>query len=237
MDTCISAPLLGRVKSWELMALGITGWCALYSTALITGGSSSAAIGHAQGGCFAAAMVLAGIEARRCKKAHPNRVDSLAWASGICTEQINQTIALDALQRELRVEPCLPVEIELGFGVRAINAGRNVVFETSRWREPVIDVAHVRATEENRQQVSAAHAIIVSAGHPDDDARIFARSHPVSFICGKEFKNMFDFGLPLEGTTEFRSKNSHRPSRLRFFRRLAQRCRSAATSDRRLRSE
>jgi hypothetical protein len=233
METCISAPILARVKFWQLVALGIAGWCALYSTALITWGTGRAAIGHAQGACFAAAMVLAGWEARRCKKKLPNPPDPLQWAHGLCTEQINQTIALNALQKEIRVEPSLPQETDLGFGVRTVNAGRIVVFETSRWREPVINARHVQTADVNRQLISAAHAIIVGAGQPDRDAQTLARSRPVSFLCGKEFKNMFDFGLPLEGTTEFRSKTSRRPAALRFFPRLAQRCRSAFTSARR----
>ena len=59
MKKCASAPFLSRVKSWQLIGLGISGWCTLYSVAMITWGASSFKIGNAQGGCFAATMALA----------------------------------------------------------------------------------------------------------------------------------------------------------------------------------
>jgi hypothetical protein len=238
-ETCVSAPLLSRVKSWQLIGLGISGWCTLYSVAMITWGASSITIGHAQGGCFAATMTLAGFEAKRHKKGIPIPEDPLQWASGISTEHLNQAIAQTMQQREFRVEPCHALETELGFGVRAINAGRTVVFETSRWKEPIIDVLHAQTTEENRKKTSAVRAVIVSAGKPDEGAQTFAKTHPVSFLGGQELKDMFNAGKPIEekpGTAQ-RPKTGFIPMVLGFIPRLTQRCRSAIASSRRNKSK
>jgi hypothetical protein len=218
-----SAPLLSRVKSWQLVALGISGWCTLYSVAVITWGASSVKIGNAQGGCFAAAMALAGFEVRRYRKGIPTPIpeDPLQWISGVSTEQLTQVIAQTMQSREFRVEPCHPIETELGFGVRAINGGRTMVFETSRWKEPVIDEFHAQTTEENRKKTSAARAIIVGAGNPDEGALTFAKTHAISFLAGKELKDMFTVAKPVEekaGTA--RPPKPSRISRvLGFFRR------------------
>ena len=206
MDTYASAPLLSRVKSWQLIGLGISGWCTLYSVAIITWGASSFTIGNAQGGCFAITMTLAGIEARRYKKGTPVPVsaDPLKWAGDISTENVNHTIAVAMLLKGFRVEPCHALETELGFGARAVKAGRTMVFETGRWKEPVIDALHAQTTEENRKKVSAAVAVIVGAGNPDEGAQIFAKTHPVNFLSGKELKDMLNVkesGEEKAGTT------------------------------------
>jgi hypothetical protein len=202
---------------------------------VITGGASSFRIGHAQGACFAAAMILAGVEARRYKKPLAAAVNPLQWASAISTEHLNQAVAQAVLQREFRVEPCAPLETELGFGVRAVNSGRTMVFETARWQESVIDVPHVQTTEENRIKVAAARAIIVGAGNPDPEARIFARAHPVSFLCGKELKELFDLEKSMvdKAGTAQPPKLSFLSGALSFFPRLVRRCRPAAASSRR----
>ena len=237
MESYASAPLLSRVKSWQLVGLGLSGWFTLYSAALITWaarGARSVTIGNAQGGCFAATMALAGVEARRYRKAAPIPEDPLQWVSGISTEHLNQTIALTMQQREFRVEPCHELETELGFGVRAISAGRSIVFETARWKERVIDVLHAQTTEENRTKVSAARAVIVGAGDPDKDAQAFARTHPVSFLGGQELKDMLNAGKPVEAQTP---KISLLPMMLGSFSRLTRRCRSAIASPRRKKSK
>jgi hypothetical protein len=239
MKKCASTPFLSRVKSWQLIGLGISGWCILYSVAMISWGASSFNIGNAQGGCFAATMALASYEARRCKKGtSPIPADPLQWVSGISTEHLNQAIAQTMQQREFRVEPCQALETELGFGVRVINAGRTMVFETSRWQEPVIDALHVQTTDENRRKISATRAVIVGAGNPDEDARAFAKTHPVSFLGGKELKDMLNVGKPVEETTETARppKTPLLPMMLGFFPRLIQRHRSATASARRRKS-
>ena len=203
MGTSVSAPLLSRVKPWELVGLGLTGWCTLYSVAVLTWGASSLTIGNAQGGCFAATMTLAGYEARRYRKSIPAPIpeDPLQWTGGVSTEHLTQTIAQIMQAREVRLEPCHALETELGFGVRAISAGRSMVFETSRWLEPVIDEPHAQTTEENRKKVSAARAIIVCAGKPDEGALTFAKTHAVSFLAGKELKDMFTAAKPVDEKT------------------------------------
>jgi hypothetical protein len=190
MGTHVSAPFLSRVKSWQLVGLGISGWCTLYSVAVLTWGASSFFIGNAQGGCFAATMTLAGVEAKRCKKMNLKPEDSLQWTSGISTEFINQIIATILQTREFRVEACKPSERGMGFGVRGVNSGRTVIFETARWKEPVIDLQHVQDTEENRKKVAADHAVIVSAGNPDEEAKNFVQTKPVEFFGGDQLKNM-----------------------------------------------
>jgi hypothetical protein len=239
MATCVSAPLLSRVKSWQLVGLGLSGWCTLYSVAIITWGTSSVKIGNAQGGCFAATMALASVEARRYKKGIPIPADPLQWVNGISTDHLNQTIAQTMEQREFRVEPCQALETELGFGVRAINSGRTMVFETSRWKEPVIDVVHAQTTEENRKKVPAALAVIVGAGTPDEGAQTFAKTHPVSFLVGKELKDMLGAGKPAgeKVGTAARPKIHLIPMVLGFFPRLAERGRSAIASSRRKKSK
>ena len=223
METCVSAPLLSRVKSWQLIGLGLSGWCTLYSVAVITWGASSVTIGNAQGGCFAITMTLAGFETRRYKKAIPIPEDPLQWIGGVSTEQLTQTIAQTMQSREFRVEPCQALETELGFGVRAINAGRTMVFETNRWKEPVIDEFHAQTTEENRKKVSAARAIIVGAGKPDEGALTFAKTHAISFLAGKELKDMFTVVKPMDekAGTAPRPKTPLIPRMVSFFRRSA----------------
>jgi hypothetical protein len=235
MVTCVSAPLLSRVKSWQLVGLGISGWCTLYSVALITCGASSFRIGNAQGGFFAATMALASFEARRYKKEAPIPVDPFQWISGISTENLNQTIAHTMQQRQFRVEPCHALETGLGFGVRAVNSGRTMVFETSRWQERVIDVLHAQTAEENRKEVSAALAVIVSAGNPDEAAQTFARTHSISFLSGQELKAMFDAGKPVneKAGASPRSRPPVIPKVLGFFSWLMRRGRPATASSRR----
>lgn len=192
MDMTKSAPLLSRVKSWQLVGLGISGWVALYSAAVISWGASSLIIGNAQGGCFAVTMTLAGVEARRFQKPASIPVDPLQWTGGVSTEQVNQVIAQTLKSQDVRVEEPHRAEAEMGFGVRAINAGRTLVFETSRWKEPVIDLQHATTTDENRIKIHADQAIIVGAGKPDEAARGFIATHPaIKFLIGQELKGLF----------------------------------------------
>jgi hypothetical protein len=189
MDKSVSAPLLSQVKSWQLVGLGISGWCTLYSVAILTWGTSSALIGNAQGGCFAATMTLAGLEAKRYRKsALPT--DPLQWTVGISTEYVNQAIATLLLTRQFHIESCRNNENEMGIAVRGVNSGRTVVFETGRWREPIIDLDHVQATEENRRKAGADLAVIVSAGNPDENAKNFVRTVPVEFLAGNQLKEL-----------------------------------------------
>lgn len=203
MDQPLSAPLLGRVRFWPLLiALGIAGWCAVYSVALLSWSGVSTVAGNAQGGCFALAMTLAGVEARRYQK---NGLDAPAaafqWAEGISAEYVNQILAGALKKTDARVETCLALEIELGFGVRAVQAGRTMVFETVRWKEPAIDLAHARTTEENRRKIAADLAVIVGVGAPDKAAQAFAETRPVQFLVGPELRTML-------GATKPVSKNS-----------------------------
>jgi len=196
MEARISAPLLSRVKSWQLVGLGISGWVTLYSAAVITWGTSSTVVGNAQGGFFAITMTLAGLEAKRFKKRNQFPTDPLQWVSGITTEQLNQTFTQLLQEREFSVEAPHPMEVKMGFGVRAVNAGRTLVFETGRWKEPVIDLLHAKTTEENRKKVFADFAILVGAGTPDEDTRLFVKFHPVQLFVGDELKNMLHAETP-----------------------------------------
>lgn len=187
----VTSPLLGRVRTWQLLVgLGISGWCTLYSVAVISWGANSVLVGNSQGGCFAVAMTLAGVEARRQKKCPPQRTDPLQWTQSIPTELLNQTITRLLQSSNSLVEPCRSIETELGFGVRAVNLGRTMVFETGRWKEPFIDLNHTQITEENRKKVSADLAIIVGAGTPDDEARLYVEARPLQFLVGDELKNL-----------------------------------------------
>jgi hypothetical protein len=191
MDQQVSAPILGRVRFWPLLvALGVAGWCAIYSVALLSWNGVSILAGNTQGGCFAFAMTLAGMEARRQKKDLAAPANALEWAEGISTEFVNQTIAGALKNTGARVETCLALEIELGFGVRAVQAGRTMVFETARWKEPVIDLSHVHSTEENRRKIAADLAVIVGAGTPDKAAQAFVETRPVQFLAGPELRAM-----------------------------------------------
>jgi hypothetical protein len=191
MEANISAPLLSRLKSWQLVLLGISGWVTLYSVAIIFWGASSFTVGNAQGGCFAGAMTLAGVEVRRFQKGGSTPVDPLQWVCNISTEQLNQTLAQNLQTQELLVEAPHPVEAGMGFGLRAVKGGRTFVYETAHWKEPIIDLLHVKTTEENRSKIRADLAIIVGAGTPDEDTKNFVNSHPVKLLVGKELKNMF----------------------------------------------
>ena len=186
------APLLARVKSWQLVGLGLSGWCTLYSVALITWGASSGMVGNAQGGCFAATMTLASFEAKRYRTRSATPVDPLQWISSVPTEHLNQTIAQVMQKRDFRIEPCQPSDAEMGFGVRAVNAGRTMIFETEHWKKPVIDLLHAQTTEENRRKALADLAIIVSAGKPNEEAKAFVKSRPLQFLVDQELKAMFN---------------------------------------------
>jgi hypothetical protein len=185
-----SAPLLSRVKSWQLVGLGLSGWCTLYSIALLSWGASSALIGHAQGGCFAGVMTLAGVEARRYRKGG-TFTGTANWIEGLPTAQLNQTLTQVLQRQEYLIETSLPPEKDMGFGVRAVKAGRTMVFETGRWQEPIINLAHTQSTEENRKKVMADIAYIVSLGLPDDEARNFAKSHPIRFLGRRDLMEKF----------------------------------------------
>jgi len=192
MDARNAAPILSRVRLWHLIGLGISGWVTLYSAAVITWGASSFTVGNAQGGCFAITMTLAGLESRRFKPTNPIPSDSLHWIKGATTEQLNENITHLIRQEEFQVEAIQPVEAEMGFGVRAVNSGRTLVFETGRWREPFVDLPHVESTEANRKKVRADLAIIVTAGILKEGESLdeFLLNHPVQFVMGEEFKNL-----------------------------------------------
>ena len=187
-----SAPLLGQIKSWQLVAFGITGWCTLYSVALLAWGASSNLVGNSQGGCFAATMTLASLEANRHKKRGPQPTDPLQWMGTVSTDQLNQILARTMEKREFRVEPCHRLETELGFGLRVINSGRAMVLETARWTEPVVDLRHAQATEANRKLVHADLAVIVGAGSADAETRTFVKTCPVKLLVGDELKALVD---------------------------------------------
>jgi len=190
MESSVSAPLLSRIKSWQLVGLGISGWVTLYSAAIITWGASSNIVGNAQGGCFATTMTLAGLEASRFKRGDSIPADPLQWVHGFPTELFNQTLTQVMQKQEYAIENSTELEIELGFGVRAVKAGRTVVFETSRWKEPVIDLSHALTTESNRKRVRADVAVLVGVGTPDDQTRTFAKSHPLQLLAGQKLKHL-----------------------------------------------
>jgi hypothetical protein len=202
MAVITPAPLLSRIKSWQLVWLGISGWIALYSVAILSWGGCSFLVGNSQGGCFATAMTLAGVEARRFQRKNMIPLDPLQWTGSISTEQLNQAVAESLRKQELMVEGLHPYEISLGFGLRAVKAGRTFVFETARWREPVIDLLHAQTTEENRTKVRADIAIIVSAGKPDQETQVFVKSHPVKLLAGKELRAVFPEEKPQEKPSE-----------------------------------
>ena len=190
MATPDSASVLNKIKSWQLVSFGISGWITFYSMALISWGASSAIIGHTQGGFFAVTMTLAGVEASRLKKGNQASTDPLQWAREFTTEQVNSSIYQAMKKQEFLVELPHRIEAEMGIGLRTVKAGRTMVFETGRWQEPVIDVNHARTTDENRKQLRADYAIIVSVGAPDADAQAFVKTHPIQLLAGKELKAM-----------------------------------------------
>ena len=132
-----SAPLLSRVKSWQLVGLGISGWVTLYSAAIITWGTSSTIVGNTQGSFFAVTMGLAGLESKRFKKTNTTPTDPLQWVGDITAERLNQTITQVLQEQAFRVEAPHAIEANMGFGVRAVKAGRTLVFETGRWQEVI----------------------------------------------------------------------------------------------------
>jgi hypothetical protein len=142
-------------------------------------------IGNAQGGCFAIAMTLAGVEARRLRKGPVAPVDPF---SGVTTAQIDQTVLSHAKARAMRIEPLHAAEKQLGFTLRAVGAGRTLVYETERWHESAIDLTHVQAADENRRKVHADLAVIVSVGKPDEQAIAYVQTHPVQLFDRKELK-------------------------------------------------
>lgn len=200
MSNTADAPLLSRVKSWQFIGLGLSGWCTLYSVALLTWGASSTLIGNTQGGCFAVSMALAGVESRRYRKntTQPVEVDTIEWAGAVSAERLHQVITNFILRSDWRVEPCREFEKGMGFGVRGVNTGRTVVFETARWTEPVIDLAHVQSTEENRHKATADLAVVVGVGQPDEQARNFVATHPLQLLAGQELKDMLKSEMPPE---------------------------------------
>ncbi len=117
-------------------------------------------------------------------------MDPLHWTGGMTTDQLNQTVAQTVRKQDLKVEALHPFEASLGFGLRAVKAGRTFVFETNRWKEPVIDLDHAKATEENRSKIRADFAVIVGAGKPDHETQMFVNAHPVKLLVGREFKKM-----------------------------------------------
>jgi hypothetical protein len=199
METSISAPLLRRIKSWQLICLGISGWVTLYSVAIINWGACSFVVGNTQGGSFAAVMTLAGLEAKRRQK---GSMDLLQWAGGITTEELNLALTKTLHENELFLEALHPNEAQMGFGLRAVKSGRTFLFETGRWKEPVIDLLHAKTTEENRNISNADFAVIVGAGTPDEDTKIFANTHPVKLLVGEELKALFNEEKPSDKSAE-----------------------------------
>jgi hypothetical protein len=112
---------------------------------------------------------------------------------------LNRALAQNLQAQELRVEAPHRSEASMGFGLRAVKAGRTLIYETARWKEPVIDLLHAQATEENRKKTLADLAIIVGAGKPDADTRMFVNAHPMKLLVGQELKDLFrDENQPVE---------------------------------------
>jgi hypothetical protein len=199
METSISAPLLNRIKSWELVGLGMSGWVTLYSVAIIYWGSSSFVVGNTQGGSFAAVMSLAGVEVKRRQK---GSMDLRQWAACITTEELHVALTKTLQEKELLLEALHPSEAQMGFGLRAVKAGRTFLFETGRWKESVIDLLHAKTTEENRNKSNADFAVIVGAGTPDEDTKIFTKTHPVKLLVGGELKAIFMDEKPHDKSAE-----------------------------------
>jgi cation transport ATPase len=149
-------------------------------------------VGNAQGGCFASVMTLAGVEVRRLKRSNREAAEHLNWIGSLTTGQINSTLAQAIQRQEFRVETPSLVETQAGFGVRAVSAGRTVVFETARWNEPVIGLDHAMTTEENRRKVLANLAVIVGVGIPNEEVNTFIQSHPIQLLVEDEFKSMME---------------------------------------------
>ncbi len=188
MKASISGSLLRQIKSWQLVCFGISGWVTIYSVAIIYWGASSFVVGNTQGGSFAAVMSLSALEARRRQK---GSVNPLEWANGITTEQLNVALIRTLQENELVLEALHPSEAQMGFSLHAVKAGRTFLFETGRWKEPVIDLPHLKTTEENRSKSNADFAIIVGAGTPSEETKIFAKTHPVKLLVGEELKAIF----------------------------------------------
>ncbi len=197
MQAIISAPLLYRIKSWQLIGLGLTGWATLYSIALINWAACSTFVTNTQGGLFAATMTLASFEARRLKK---NKVEcetgALHWADAVQTFQLNQMLELIQQRNGFAVEPLYSHEKEMGFGVRVVKEGRTFLFETSRWKEATVDLVHAKTTDENRKMAKADRAVIVSTGVPDEDTRLFVKSNPLELLVGEELEQLIKLELP-----------------------------------------
>ncbi|MEI6193303.1 MAG: hypothetical protein WCS42_03125 [Verrucomicrobiota bacterium] len=193
-----SAPLLHRLKSWQLIGLGFTGWVTLYSIGLINWSACSALISNTQGGCFAATMTLASLEARRLNKSKDARDNhALHWADSIPTFQLNQTLTQIQQQNGFTPEPLQAHEQEMGFGLRVVKGGRTFLFETSRWKEPVIDLLHAQTTDANRKQAMADRAVIVSTGIPDEATRLFVKSTPLQLLFGEELQSLIEAEIPV----------------------------------------
>jgi hypothetical protein len=201
MEGHLSAPLLSRVKSWQLVGLGIAGWLTFYSMALITWSGAwsgcSNLVGNTRGGCFAITMTLAGLEAKRYRRGGVTMgasasADPLDWVNGISTQQLNLTLARAIRGYSFKTEIPHPLESKMGFGVRAVKEGRTVVFETARWTEPVIDLPHVQSTEASRKEILADLAVIVSAGRPDEESQQFVHKHPLQLLVGDELKSLIE---------------------------------------------
>ncbi len=187
-ESAHSGPLIRRIKSWQLVCLGISGWVTIYSVAIIYWGASSFVVGNTQGGSFAAAMTLSALEVRRRQK---GSVNPLQWADSITTEQLNVALTRTLQRNELLLEALHPNEAQMGFALHAVKAGRTFLFETGRWKERVIDLPHIKITEENRSKSNADFAVIVGAGRPDEETKIFAKTHPVKLLVGEELKAIF----------------------------------------------
>lgn len=192
MVKCSAAPLLKRIKTWQLVCLGVSGWLTLYSAAMINWSGWRLMVGNTQGGCFATIMTLAGVEVRRFKRYSLKEVRRQDWINTLTTAQINANLGQIIQRQEFRVECPSLAEMEAGFGVRAVNAGRTVVFETEHWRKPGIGLEHVMRTEENRRKILANVAVIVGVGEPDEQVNVFIKTHPIQLLLGDEFRNMME---------------------------------------------
>lgn len=197
MHAITSAPLLCRVKPWQLIGLGLTGWVTLYSITLINWAACSAFVTNTQGGLFAATMTLASFEARRAKRnKDESENDALHWADAIPTFQLNQTLERIQQKNGFKAEPLYLHETEMGFGVRVVKEGRTFLFETSRWKEPTVDLLHAKTTDENRRIAKADRAVIVSTGIPDADTKLFVKSNSLELLAGKDLQSLIEAEIP-----------------------------------------
>jgi hypothetical protein len=191
-----SAPILNRIAGWQLLALGLGGWVALYSSATVNFQKGLAELtGHAQGVCFACVMVLGGGEARKRKRARDHKAklnNALKWVGEMSDTRFEEQLSMHFHRLEYRLESMDDAHRAMGFGLRVVRDGRTTFVHTGFWRAGNVDGERLARLAEGSdiESLAADRVLLLTRAEVSETTRKRMSSNSWTVVSGMEFAKM-----------------------------------------------